>query len=277
MLKDAPFPTDNHPDLWLDIVIHGKIEQSQIIDWHLRDTKAFREEICQGILKILLLTDGFLQDFAESLIYHPTQAKGMTAYLINQREELKKAALSLPFFQDYLVSDKVDKETEQHVAHMTSFTVQGDYLISPPEEHDLLTREVEAIKKELVLHASEEILFANIVNIVADFYQAITIEQVEAQLKQDLSDLKMYTDSAMLLKIKSPRIEEVAHDKNEELVRKADRRKQALQTLAPKPRPLTRSADSLFSKPQLHFVTGEEKEKLSAQQASLSCDSPTLV
>lgn len=112
---------------WLDFRVKKAINaQNPILACEaLQKNQAFKHEVNEGILRILLLSDGIVRKLTELYIIDPAEQEILKQALIARRRELLNAAVYKRDFIAYLTTAQCRQDFEKYTVHLQNFMVSG--------------------------------------------------------------------------------------------------------------------------------------------------------
>lgn len=142
LLDNLPFIVGYDAFNWLDIYQQGIAQFSSIVDENLTVAEHFRAEINEAILKVALLPEFYIRALVDSFMPIRVEADQFISFLKRRCEELALAGLSSESFIQYFLSGAARECVVQHLHHLKTFKVHGDYAILKPEELEVVDAEV---------------------------------------------------------------------------------------------------------------------------------------
>lgn len=154
-IASLPCPVDFPTFEWLDYVIKWrKSPFTVIVPEDLSESKQFRSEVNQALLKICLLPDQYIDAYTN--FYMPSEGGRYIDLIKSRRDELTQSALQNESFQDYLQTQEAKDAVSSLLEQVKNLKSGGMFVIPDESEiHELLTTEIHQKQSQLysmVLH-----------------------------------------------------------------------------------------------------------------------------
>nr|HAT8712692.1 hypothetical protein [Legionella jordanis] len=208
LLKSLPFPVGFYAFNWLDIrteeISHSS---SRIVDANLANSPHFRQEMNQGMLRILLLPDSYLKKFVDAYIPYGSSADRFYDYLSERREELRKSAMQDQSFKDYLVTQQAKNDAREHLLHMKGFVANGNHAIVKANDYFALDQDFDRLKNLLIppqMEINEEEIGAIKIIPTADLEQSAYDVTEELEGLEDIAEISFGTTGELTPVEQSP-------------------------------------------------------------------------
>lgn len=139
-IASLPYPMDFPAFEWLDYTVKWvKNRESKIVNPTLSNSKQFRTEVNEAILKICLLPDSFIEAFTE--FYLPSEGKRFSDLMKARRDILKQSALQNNSFKDYLKTQEAKNAVNAVLEQIKTFKSAGVFVFNPDLQAKL-TKEI---------------------------------------------------------------------------------------------------------------------------------------
>ena len=179
-IASLPYPEDFYAFNWLDLIQNDVLiasPRNPIAERSLANTKQFRNEVNQALLKLCLLPDEYIDRFVLAFIadkgqrfadnYAPHDQSGLkkpglslSDLIKSRREELKASALLNGKFQEYLATPAAIADAEDLITQLLSFRSNGVPLEATPKDvaniHSTFRGLLEGATPRIVSASSEE-------------------------------------------------------------------------------------------------------------------------
>ncbi len=150
VIAELPSPYDFHATNWLDMirkgvpttnyVYNGQIH-SGLVGFFLTNSKSFRAEVNQAMLKICLLPDEYIEKFVSAYIPegHKPDRQVYIDLITSRRDLLRLSAVQNESFRSYLSGSDAPEDVKKFMEHIKDFQAGGVFILPDEQERSQLT------------------------------------------------------------------------------------------------------------------------------------------
>ncbi|AMP89705.1 SidE phosphodiesterase domain-containing protein [Legionella pneumophila] len=150
VIAELPSPHDFYATNWLDMIRKGVPTTSYVymgqihsglVGFTLTNSKSFRAEVNQAMLKICLLPDEYIEKFVSAYIPegHKPDRSVYIDLITSRRKLLRLSAVQNESFRNYLSGPEAQEDAKRFMDHIRAFQAGGEFILPDEQERRQLS------------------------------------------------------------------------------------------------------------------------------------------